>query len=157
MRVAVTGAAGQICYSLLFRIAHGDMLGYDQPVILHLIDIPQAQKALKGVAMELGDCAFPLLNDIVCTDDLSKGMHKLIKGSRMLMLLFWSAPSQEEREWKELTSFNKMLKSSFLRVRLSMNMPAEMSELWLLETLPIQTLSFWLVTLRISQRRTLQL
>ena len=51
MRVAVTGAAGQICYSLLFRIAHGDMLGYNQPVILHLIDIPQAQKALKGVAM----------------------------------------------------------------------------------------------------------
>ena len=73
MRVAVTGAAGQICYSLLFRIAHGDMLGYDQPVILHLIDIPQAQKALKGVAMELGDCAFPLLQGIVCTDDLKTG------------------------------------------------------------------------------------
>jgi malate dehydrogenase len=71
--VAVTGAAGQICYSLLFRIAHGDMLGYDQPVILHLIDIPQAQKALKGVAMELGDCAFPLLQGIVCTDDLKVG------------------------------------------------------------------------------------
>jgi len=51
MRVAVTGAAGQICYSMLFRIANGDMLGYDQPVILHLIDIPQAQKALTGVAM----------------------------------------------------------------------------------------------------------
>ena len=73
MRVAVTGAAGQICYSLLFRIANGDMLGYDQPVILHLIDIPQAQKALTGVAMELGDCAFPLLNGIVCTDDINKG------------------------------------------------------------------------------------
>ena len=69
----MTGAAGQICYSLLFRIAHGDMLGYDQPVILHLIDIPQAQKALSGVAMELGDCAFPLLHGIVCTDDLKTG------------------------------------------------------------------------------------
>lgn len=73
MRVAVTGAAGQICYSLLFRIANGDMLGYDQPVILHLIDIPQAQKALTGVAMELGDCAFPLLREIVCTDNLQVG------------------------------------------------------------------------------------
>lgn len=73
MRVAVTGAAGQICYSLLFRIANGDMLGYDQPVILHLIDIPQAQKALTGVAMELGDCAFPLLRDIVCTDNIATG------------------------------------------------------------------------------------
>ena len=51
VRVAVTGAAGQICYSLLFRIANGDMLGSDQPIILHLIDIPQAQKALTGVAM----------------------------------------------------------------------------------------------------------
>jgi malate dehydrogenase len=73
IRVAITGAAGQICYSLLFRIANGDMLGQDQPVILHLIDIPQAQKALSGVAMELGDCAFPLLREIVCTDNLQVG------------------------------------------------------------------------------------
>ena len=63
MRVAVTGAAGQICYSLLFRIANGDMLGKDQPVILQLLEIPneKAQKALKGVMMEIDDCAFPLL------------------------------------------------------------------------------------------------
>jgi malate dehydrogenase len=63
MRVAVTGAAGQIGYSLLFRIANGDMLGKDQPVILQLLEIPdeKAQKALKGVMMELEDCAFPLL------------------------------------------------------------------------------------------------
>lgn len=74
----MTGAAGQICYSLLFRIANGDMLGYDQPVILHLIDIPQAQKALTGVAMELGDCAFPLLREIVCTDNVNTGTHALI-------------------------------------------------------------------------------
>lgn len=76
----MTGAAGQICYSLLFRIANGDMLGYDQPVILHLIDIPQAQKALSGVAMELGDCAFPLLRGIVCTDDLKTGNFNMILG-----------------------------------------------------------------------------
>jgi malate dehydrogenase len=63
MRVAVTGAAGQICYSLLFRIANGDMLGKDQPVILQLLEIPneKAQKALQGVMMEIDDCAFPLL------------------------------------------------------------------------------------------------
>lgn len=54
------------------------MLGYDQPVILHLIDIPQAQKALTGVAMELGDCAFPLLQGIVCTDDLKVGKVLII-------------------------------------------------------------------------------
>ena len=63
VRVAVTGAAGQIGYSLLFRIASGEMLGKDQPVILQLLEIPdeKAQKALKGVMMELDDCAFPLL------------------------------------------------------------------------------------------------
>jgi malate dehydrogenase len=69
MRVAVTGAAGQIGYSLLFRIASGEMLGHDQPVILQLLDLPQAQKAVKGVIMELDDCAFPLLAGIVATDD----------------------------------------------------------------------------------------
>ena len=69
VRVAVTGAAGQIGYSLLFRIASGEMLGIDQPVILHLLDLPQAQKALQGVIMELDDCAFPLLAGIIATDD----------------------------------------------------------------------------------------
>src|SRR5690554_2917789 len=69
VRVAVTGAAGQISYSLLFRIAAGDMLGKDQPVILQLLEITPALKALQGVAMELDDCAFPLLAGIVCTDD----------------------------------------------------------------------------------------
>jgi hypothetical protein len=69
MRVAVTGAAGQIGYSLLFRIASGEMLGKDQPVILQLLDLPQAQKAVKGVMMELDDCAFPLLAGMVATDD----------------------------------------------------------------------------------------
>ncbi|GHF77113.1 malate dehydrogenase [Deinococcus ficus] len=67
--MTVTGAAGQIGYSLLFRIASGDMLGKDQPVILQLLEITPALKALNGVVMELRDCAFPLLHDIVVTDD----------------------------------------------------------------------------------------
>src|SRR5438477_11108844 len=67
VRVAVTGAAGQIGYALLFRIASGEMLGKDQPVILQMLEIPdeKAQKALKGVMMELDDCAFPLLAGMV--------------------------------------------------------------------------------------------
>lgn len=69
VRVAVTGAAGQISYSLLFRIASGAMLGPDQPVILQLLEITPALEALKGVAMELDDCAFPLLAGIVMSDD----------------------------------------------------------------------------------------
>jgi malate dehydrogenase len=69
VRVTVTGAAGQIGYSLLFRIASGEMLGKDQPVILQLLDLPQGQKALKGVMMELDDCAFPLLAGMIGTDD----------------------------------------------------------------------------------------
>ena len=71
VRVAVTGAAGQIGYSLLFRIASGEMLGADQPVILQLLEIPdeKAQKALRGVIMELDDCAFPLLQSVLSTDD----------------------------------------------------------------------------------------
>jgi len=71
MRVAVTGAAGQIGYSMLFRIASGEMLGKDQPVILQLLEIPdeKAQKALKGVMMELDDCAFPLLQSMIPASD----------------------------------------------------------------------------------------
>ena len=69
IRVAVTGAAGQIGYSLLFRIASGEMLGKDQPVFLQLLDLPQAQKACQGVMMELDDCAFPLLDGMIATDD----------------------------------------------------------------------------------------
>ncbi len=69
IRIAVTGAAGQIAYSLIFRIASGSLLGADQPVILQLLDIPQAMPALKGVVMELEDCAFPLLSRTNITDD----------------------------------------------------------------------------------------
>ncbi|MEM6544829.1 MAG: malate dehydrogenase, partial [Pseudomonadota bacterium] len=69
VRVTVTGAAGQIGYALLFRIASGAMLGEDQPVVLSLLDITPALDALEGVKMELDDCAFPLLSAIECTDD----------------------------------------------------------------------------------------
>ncbi len=69
VRVAITGGAGQIAYSLAFRIAAGDMLGPDQPVILQLLEIPPAMGALEGVVMELNDCAFPLVHSIVATDD----------------------------------------------------------------------------------------
>lgn len=69
LRVAVTGAAGQIGYSLLFRIASGEAFGSKQPVILQLLEISPAMKALEGVRMELDDCAFPLLQDVICTDD----------------------------------------------------------------------------------------
>src|SRR6185503_17028911 len=75
IRVAVTGAAGQIGYALLFRIASGQMFGPDQPVILQLLEVPieKVMNALKGVAMELEDCAFPLLQDMVLTSDPNVG------------------------------------------------------------------------------------
>ena len=73
VRVAVTGAAGHIGYALLFRIASGAMFGPDRPVALHLIEIPQALDALRGVVMELQDCAFPLLTDVVQTADAAEG------------------------------------------------------------------------------------
>jgi malate dehydrogenase len=86
VRVTVTGAAGQIGYSLLFRIANGDMLGKDQPIILQLLDLPQGQKALKGVMMELDDCAFPLLAGMVATDDpataFKDAQYALLVGAR---------------------------------------------------------------------------
>jgi len=86
VRVAVTGAAGQIGYALLFRIAAGDMLGPDQPVILHLLEITPALPALEGVVMELKDCAFPTLAGVVATDDANvafKGAdYALLVGAR---------------------------------------------------------------------------
>nr|VFK25103.1 MAG: malate dehydrogenase (NAD) [Candidatus Kentron sp. MB]VFK29864.1 MAG: malate dehydrogenase (NAD) [Candidatus Kentron sp. MB]VFK74975.1 MAG: malate dehydrogenase (NAD) [Candidatus Kentron sp. MB] len=71
VHVAVTGAAGQIAYSLIFRIASGEMLGSDQPVILRLLEIPPAMKSLSGVVMEIKDCAYPLVQDIIATDDVN--------------------------------------------------------------------------------------
>ena len=86
VRVAVTGAAGQISYALLFRIAAGEMLGPDQPIILQLLEIPPAMKALEGVFMELVDCAFPLLTDIVRSSDPNEAFadvdYALLVGAR---------------------------------------------------------------------------
>jgi malate dehydrogenase len=86
VRVTVTGAAGQIGYALVFRIASGAMLGDDQPVILQMLDITPAMEALDGVKMELEDCAFPLLTGIICTDDPNTGFkdtdYALLVGAR---------------------------------------------------------------------------
>jgi len=86
VKVVVTGAAGQISYSLLFRIASGQMLGEDQPVILQMLEITPALNALKGVAMELEDCAFPLLKGLVCTDNAEEAFkdadYALLVGAR---------------------------------------------------------------------------
>lgn len=83
VQVAVTGAAGQIAYSILFRIASGEMLGMDQPVVLRCLEITPAMKALVGVAMEVDDCAFPLVDSIVLTDD----PNEAFKGADIAMLI----------------------------------------------------------------------
>ena len=84
VRVAVTGAAGQIGYSLLFRIASGEMLGADQPVILQLLEITPALDALRGVVMELEDCAFPLVQGIIPTDDPNVAFGRELRAPRRL-------------------------------------------------------------------------
>jgi malate dehydrogenase len=101
VRVAVTGAAGQIGYSLLFRIASGAMLGPDQPVILQLLEITPALKALDGVAMELDDCAFPLLAGIVPTDDANVAF-----GDADYALLVGAMPRKQGMERSDLLSAN---------------------------------------------------
>ena len=101
VRVAVTGAAGQIGYSLLFRIAAGEMLGKDQPVILQLLEIPQAQRALEGVIMELEDCAFPLLAGIVATDD-----PRVAFKDADYALLVGAAPRKAGMERRDLLEMN---------------------------------------------------
>ena len=101
VRVAVTGAAGQIGYSLLFRIASGEMLGKDQPVILQLLDLPQAQNAVKGVMMELEDCAFPLLVGMVATDD-----PKVAFKDAQVALLVGARPRSKGMERKDLLTAN---------------------------------------------------
>lgn len=101
IRVAVTGAAGQIGYSLLFRIAAGDMLGQDQPVILQLLDIPQSQPVLKGVVMELDDCVFPLLAGVVATDD-----PKIAFRDASIAMLVGARPRSKGMERKDLLETN---------------------------------------------------
>ncbi|MGI8601561.1 MAG: malate dehydrogenase [Verrucomicrobiales bacterium] len=101
LKIAVTGAAGQIGYSLLFRIASGGMFGPDQPVSLHLIEIPPALEALNGVVMELEDCAFPLLDEIVPTAELDKGFAGV-----NWALLVGSVPRKAGMERKDLLNIN---------------------------------------------------
>ena len=104
VRVAVTGAAGQIGYSLLFRIAAGDMLGKDQPVILQLLEITQALPALKGVVMELEDCAFPLLAGVVTSDD-----PKVAFRDADVALLVGARPRSKGMERKDLLEANAQI------------------------------------------------
>lgn len=104
VRVTVTGAAGQISYGLLFRIAAGDMLGPDQPVILQLLEIPPAMGALQGVVMELEDCAFPLLHGIVATDDPNVGFK-----DSDYALLVGAMPRGKGMERKDLLTANSKI------------------------------------------------
>jgi malate dehydrogenase len=101
IKVAVTGAAGQIGYSLIFRIASGEMFGAGQPIALHLIEIPNALGALDGVVMELHDCAFPLLQSIVPTADLDEGFRDV-----NWALLVGSVPRKAGMERKDLLGIN---------------------------------------------------
>lgn len=101
VRVAVTGAAGQIGYSLLFRIASGEMLGHDQPVVLQMLEITPALGALEGVAMELEDCAFPLLADMTLTDDAEEAFSDANFG-----LLVGAMPRKEGMERSDLLAAN---------------------------------------------------
>jgi len=101
IKVAITGAAGQIGYALVFRVASGAMFGPDQPVALHLIEIPQGFEALKGVVMELDDCAFPLLKNVVATTDLEEGFRGV-----NWALLVGSVPRKAGMERKDLLGIN---------------------------------------------------
>ena len=101
VQVAVTGGAGQIGYSLLFRIAAGDMLGPEQPLVLRLLEIEPAMKALEGVAMELDDCAFPLLHDIVLTSKAEKAFE-----GASWVLLVGAVPRKQGMERSDLLSVN---------------------------------------------------
>jgi len=101
VRVTITGAAGQIGYAALFRIANGDMLGQDQPVILQLLDLPQAQTMLRGVMMELEDCAFPLLQQVIITDD-----PKVAFRDTEIALLIGARPRSKGMERKDLLEAN---------------------------------------------------
>jgi len=104
VRVTVTGAAGQISYSLLFRIAAGEMLGSDQPVILQLLEITPALNPLKGVVMELDDCAFPLLKEVIATDDPNVGFK-----DADFALLVGAMPRTKGMERKDLLTANSKI------------------------------------------------
>ncbi len=101
IRVTITGAAGQIGYNMLFRIANGDMLGREQPIILQLLDIPAAQQALRGVAMELEDCVFPMLQQVITTDD-----PRVAFRDTEVVLLVGARPRSKGMERKDLLEAN---------------------------------------------------
>ena len=101
IKVAITGAAGQIGYALVFRVASGAMFGPDQPVALQMIEIPAGFEALKGVVMELDDCAFPLLKSMVATTDLDEGFRDV-----NWALLVGSVPRKAGMERKDLLGIN---------------------------------------------------
>jgi len=101
VRITVTGAAGQIGYAVLFRIANGDMLGREQPIILQLLDLPQAQTMLRGVMMELEDCAFPLLQQVIITDD-----PKVAFKDTEIAMLIGARPRSKGMERKDLIEAN---------------------------------------------------
>src|SRR5437868_10772258 len=101
IRVAVTGAAGQVAYAMLARLASGEVFGPDKKVILQLLEIPQALPALEGVAMELDDCGFTMLADIVCTDDPNRAFKDV-----NYALLVGSFPRKQGMERKDLLVIN---------------------------------------------------
>lgn len=101
IKIAVTGAAGQIGYALLFRIASGQMFGLDQPIILHLLELEKSLPVLHGAAMELDDCAFPLLKNIVCTSQLNESMKDI-----NWAILVGSMPRKEGMERADLLKIN---------------------------------------------------
>ena len=107
IRIAITGAAGQIGYSLVFRIANGDMLGREQPIILQLLDIPQAQQALRGLAMELEDCVFPMLQQVIISDD-----PKVAFRDAEVVLLVGARPRSKGMERKDLIEANGQIFSA---------------------------------------------
>ncbi len=104
IRIAITGAAGQIGYSLLFRIANGGMLGLDQPIILQLLDVPQAQQTLRGVAMELEDCVFPLLQQVIISDD-----PKVAFRDAEVVMMVGARPRSKGMERKDLIDANGVI------------------------------------------------
>ena len=119
IKVAVTGAAGHIGYALLFRIASGQMFGPDQPLRLHLIEIPPVLGALEGVVMELDDCVFPLLESVTPTADLDEGFRDV-----NWALLVGSVPRKAGMERKDLLGINGKILSD--KVRRFKRMPRPM-------------------------------
>jgi hypothetical protein len=139
LRVAITGATGNIGYALAFRIASGELLGKDQPVILHLVDIPGMDDKLNGVLMELDDCAFPLLEKTVATTDLKTGF-----GEIDVALLVGSKPRTKGMERGDLLNENGKIfvsqgKVNFiLQFRLLTTGQTELSKSLSSETQPTQ-------------------